>query len=299
MVVEQLAVVDADEAEDGDDVTNSAPIQATVCRPTSDAAAAAGSLVGRPTGRGPGHRGRARRERRRTRSRGTGCRGRAGARRHRRSGRTGSRRGPPPLSSSCISDGHVVLRHVGVQAGGSSSATRSRGPGRREPGRWGKGHRTVARLGQLELKVMDVLWESMGTEKTVRQVAEELPTPPTRPSSPCWTGCNASTWCVGRKGGAGPPVHGDGEPGGLHGRVDARGAGGRPGPLCGAGSLRRGRHLVGGDRAAPGARRCRRRTDRRTGERSEDAAGPEGTEMRLVPGGGRLARSRRDLSRPG
>jgi predicted transcriptional regulator len=33
----------------------------------------------------------------------------------------------------------------------------------------------VARLGQLERKVMDVLWESMGTEKTVRQVAEELP----------------------------------------------------------------------------------------------------------------------------
>jgi predicted transcriptional regulator len=33
----------------------------------------------------------------------------------------------------------------------------------------------VARLGELERKVMDVLWESMGTEKTVRQVAEELP----------------------------------------------------------------------------------------------------------------------------
>ena len=33
----------------------------------------------------------------------------------------------------------------------------------------------MARLGQLERKVMDVLWESMGTEKTVRQVAEELP----------------------------------------------------------------------------------------------------------------------------
>jgi len=33
----------------------------------------------------------------------------------------------------------------------------------------------VARLGELERKVMDVLWESMGSEKTVRQVAEELP----------------------------------------------------------------------------------------------------------------------------
>jgi predicted transcriptional regulator len=33
----------------------------------------------------------------------------------------------------------------------------------------------MARLGELERKVMDVLWESLGSEKTVRQVAEELP----------------------------------------------------------------------------------------------------------------------------
>ncbi len=34
----------------------------------------------------------------------------------------------------------------------------------------------MARLGELERKVMDVLWGSMGTGLTVRQVAEELPT---------------------------------------------------------------------------------------------------------------------------
>jgi len=34
----------------------------------------------------------------------------------------------------------------------------------------------VARLGELERKVMDVLWGSLGTAMTVRQVAERLPT---------------------------------------------------------------------------------------------------------------------------
>jgi len=34
----------------------------------------------------------------------------------------------------------------------------------------------VARLGELERKVMDVLWGSMETAMTVRQVAEKLPT---------------------------------------------------------------------------------------------------------------------------
>ena len=33
----------------------------------------------------------------------------------------------------------------------------------------------MTRLGELERRVMDVLWESMGTELTVRQVAEQLP----------------------------------------------------------------------------------------------------------------------------
>jgi predicted transcriptional regulator len=33
----------------------------------------------------------------------------------------------------------------------------------------------MARLGELERKVMDVLWGSMGAPLTVRQVAEELP----------------------------------------------------------------------------------------------------------------------------
>ncbi|HUZ09174.1 MAG TPA: BlaI/MecI/CopY family transcriptional regulator [Acidimicrobiales bacterium] len=33
----------------------------------------------------------------------------------------------------------------------------------------------MARLGELERKVMDVLWAAVGTELTVRQVAEELP----------------------------------------------------------------------------------------------------------------------------
>jgi predicted transcriptional regulator len=39
----------------------------------------------------------------------------------------------------------------------------------------GKEDRPMARLGGLERRVMDVLWGSMGTELTVRQVAEELP----------------------------------------------------------------------------------------------------------------------------
>jgi predicted transcriptional regulator len=38
-----------------------------------------------------------------------------------------------------------------------------------------KGASGVAGLGELERKVMDVLWGSMGTGLTVRQVAEELP----------------------------------------------------------------------------------------------------------------------------
>jgi|SRR5580658_1078282 predicted transcriptional regulator len=33
----------------------------------------------------------------------------------------------------------------------------------------------MARLGELERKVMDVLWESMGTPLTGRQVADQLP----------------------------------------------------------------------------------------------------------------------------
>jgi predicted transcriptional regulator len=33
----------------------------------------------------------------------------------------------------------------------------------------------MARLGRLERKVMDVLWASLGTERTVREVAGELP----------------------------------------------------------------------------------------------------------------------------
>lgn len=34
----------------------------------------------------------------------------------------------------------------------------------------------MTRLGELEGKVMDELWSSMGTERTVREVAEHLPT---------------------------------------------------------------------------------------------------------------------------
>ncbi len=34
----------------------------------------------------------------------------------------------------------------------------------------------MTRLGDLERRVMDELWSSMGTERTVRQVAETLPT---------------------------------------------------------------------------------------------------------------------------
>jgi predicted transcriptional regulator len=34
----------------------------------------------------------------------------------------------------------------------------------------------MTRLGELERKVMDELWSSMGTERTVRQVGEHLPT---------------------------------------------------------------------------------------------------------------------------
>lgn len=34
----------------------------------------------------------------------------------------------------------------------------------------------MTRLGELERRVMDELWSSMGTERTVREVAEHLPT---------------------------------------------------------------------------------------------------------------------------
>ena len=97
----------------------------------------------------------------------------------------------------------------------------------------------MAPLGELERRVMDVLWGSMGAPLTGRQVADQLP------DRAYTTVLTISSVCAARTWWSGPPrerriVRGVRQPGDLHGRADGRGAGERPGPTGGPRAVRRG-----------------------------------------------------------